>query len=164
MRISWVWKMRNDHYRVIKKASKHGLWGMKQNLSSWMEIWNAKSGGNMYSKLKLKFGVAFEVYFRHTIYCFEAREVRSPTLQIVYKSKLKWRSYDYLKTIVQIWRTILKWFWNSICEFKIQLMNSKSNSKLPQFRFHPLPLWCSPPLHRELHLGHFIHPKWVLHD
>ena len=32
------------------------------------------------------------VYFMHTIFRFEAREVRNPTLQMVYESKLKWRS------------------------------------------------------------------------
>ena len=30
-RISWVWKMRNDHYGVRKKVRKHGKWGMKQD-------------------------------------------------------------------------------------------------------------------------------------
>ena len=54
-----------------------------------MEIWNAKFGGNMYSDFKVKFGVVFEVYFRYTIYCFEAWEVRSPMVQITYKSELK---------------------------------------------------------------------------
>ena len=132
MRISWVWDMRNDNYKVIKKASEHGLWGMKQNSSSWMEILNAKSGGNMYSDFKVKFGSVFEVYFRYTIYFFEAQEVRSPTVQIAYKSGLKWRSYVHLNTTVQSWMTILKWFWSSIiCEFEIQLMKPKSNSKLP---------------------------------
>ena len=29
-RISWVWNIRNDHNGVRKKASEHGLWGMKQ--------------------------------------------------------------------------------------------------------------------------------------
>ena len=35
MRISWVWKMRNDHYGVRKKARKHGKWNLKQDLAAW---------------------------------------------------------------------------------------------------------------------------------
>ena len=54
-----------------------------------MEIYNSKFGGNIYSEFEDIFGVFSEVHFRHTIYCFEAREVRSPTLQMVYKSELK---------------------------------------------------------------------------
>ena len=56
---------------------------------SYMEIWNSKFDGNIHSELEEKFGVLYKVHFRHTIYLFEAWEVKSPTLQIVYKSKLK---------------------------------------------------------------------------
>ena len=35
------------------------------------------------------------VHFIHTIYCFEAREVRSPTLQTMSKSELKQKSYGH---------------------------------------------------------------------
>ena len=49
---------------------------------SCMEIWNSKSSGNMHFEFKEKFGVLFEVYFKHTIYGFKAQEVRSPTLQM----------------------------------------------------------------------------------
>ena len=35
MRISWVWKMRNDHYGVRKNTRKHGKWGMKQDSVVW---------------------------------------------------------------------------------------------------------------------------------
>ena len=34
-RISWVWKMRNDHYGLRKKARKLGKWGMKQDSTAW---------------------------------------------------------------------------------------------------------------------------------
>ena len=37
----------------------------------------------------------------HTIFRFEAREVKSPTLQTVHKSELKRRSYGRLKTTAQ---------------------------------------------------------------
>ena len=50
-----------------------------------MEIQNSKSGDNLYSDFEDKFGALPRVHFRHTIYGFEAREVKSPTLQTVYK-------------------------------------------------------------------------------
>ena len=93
--------MINDHYRVRKKARKHGKWGLKQDSSSCTKIKNSKSGGNMYSEFEEKFGVFSEFYFVHTIYHFESWEVRSPTLQTVCKLELKWRSYDNLNTIAQ---------------------------------------------------------------
>ena len=57
--------------------------------SNYMEICNSKSGGNMYFDSEEKFGVFFKVHFSYTIYFFEAREFKSPTLQTVYKSELK---------------------------------------------------------------------------
>ena len=62
-----------------------------------MEIWNSKSSSNMYSKFKVKFGALLEVNFRQAKYYFEAWEVRNPTLQMVYKSKLKRGSHMCLK-------------------------------------------------------------------
>ena len=44
------------------------------------------------------FRVLPRVYFMHTICHFEAREFRSPTLQMVCKLDLKRRSYGRLKT------------------------------------------------------------------
>ena len=117
-RISQVWKMRNDHYGVRKKAKKHGKWGMKQDSVAW-KFKTQKSDGNIYSDLEDKFKVISRVHFIHTIYHFEDREVRSPTLQMVCKSELKWRSYGHLKTIAQNWRVISKWFRNSTYEFEI---------------------------------------------
>ena len=65
-----------------------------------MEIWNTKSGGNMYFEFEAKFGELFEVHFRKTIYCFEALEVKNPMPQTLCKLELKRRSYDHLKIIV----------------------------------------------------------------
>ena len=48
-----------------------------------MEIWNSKSGGNIYSKFEVKFGALPKVYFGQTIYRLKALEVRNPILQIV---------------------------------------------------------------------------------
>ena len=88
-----------------------------------------KSGGNIYFDFEDKFEVLSEVHFRHTIYHFKDQEVRSLTLQTVYKSNLKWRSYNHLKTTTSSWRTISKWFQNSTYEFEIQFeMTPISNS------------------------------------
>ena len=46
-----------------------------------MEIWDSKSGGNMYFDFKMKFGAFPKVHFRQAIYCFEAREVKNSKLQ-----------------------------------------------------------------------------------
>ena len=46
------------------------------------------------------------VYFIHTIYCFEAREFRSPMLQTVCKSELERRSYGHWKTTTPSWNHI----------------------------------------------------------
>ena len=42
----------------------------------------------------------------HTIYHFKAWEVRSPMLQMVCKSELKWRSYSHLKATAPSWKWI----------------------------------------------------------
>ena len=116
-RISWVWKMRNDHYGIRKKARKHGKWGMKQYSVAW-KFRIQKYDGNIYSNFKDKFGEIIGVHFIHTIYHFEAWKVKYLTLQIVCKLKLKWKSYGHLKTTAQSWKVISKWFWNSTYEFE----------------------------------------------
>ena len=121
------------------------LWSKKKGKKTWemrhearfscIEIWNSKSSGNMYSDFEDKFGVIPKIHFRHTIYRFEAREVKSPTLQMVYKSELKWRSDGNLKTTAQSSRVISKWFWNSTYDSHLMFCQC-------QFWIHPLSLWC----------------------
>ena len=121
---------------------------------NYMEIWNSKSGGNMHSEFDDKFGILPEIWFRHTIYCFESQEVKSSTLQRVYKLELKWRSYGHLKTTMQSWRAISKfnlWIWNPI-------------QNDPSFEFTYFHFDVSPPLSRELHPGHFVCLKWAPYD
>ena len=50
------------------------------------------------------FGALPWVHYIHNIYHFEAREVRSPTLQTVSKSKLKRKSYSHCKKIAPSWK------------------------------------------------------------
>ena len=145
-------KERQDEDIMSLEDEKWPLWSKKEGKEAWemrhearLAAWKfrtQKSDGIIYSDFEEKFGVLSGVHYIYTIYLFEAREVRSPTLQTVCKSELKWRSYGYLKTTTPSWRVISKWFRNSTYDFEIQLMNSKSNSKWHQFRIHPLPLWC----------------------
>ena len=126
-RISWVWRMRNDHYGVRKKTRKQGKWGMKQDLAEW-KFRTLKSNGNIYSKFEDKFGALLRVHFIHTMYRFEA-----------------WKSR------VQRFKGYSNWSWNEEVrpfEDKCTKLNghfamiSKFTSKWPQFRIHPLSLWC----------------------
>ena len=138
MMISWVWKMRNDHYGVRKKARKHGKWSMKQDSVAWK--FRTQKSDNIYSDFEDKFGALSGVHFIHTIYFFEDWEVMSPTLQRVCKSELKWRSYGHLKTTAPSWRVISKWFRNPL--------RNNTNFKFTHYHFD-----FSLPLPWELHLG-----------
>ena len=70
---------------------------MKQDLAAW-KFRTKKSDDIIYSDFENKFRVLSRVHFIHNIYRFEAWEVKSPMLQTVCKSELKWRIYGYLKT------------------------------------------------------------------
>ena len=52
-------------------------------------------------QLQGKFGALLGVHFLHSIYHFEAREVRIPTIQTVCNLELKRRSYGQLKETAQ---------------------------------------------------------------
>ena len=87
------------------------------------KIWNSKSGTRTYFDFEIKFGALFKVNFGQTIYRFEAREVKSPTLQMMDKLKLKQGSYVHLKQTRQ--RRILSlklttWIQNDFWPFKTQ--------------------------------------------
>ena len=88
------------------------------------------------------FWVLKGVHFMYTICFFEAREVRSPTLQTVHKLELERRSYGHLKTTAQSWA---KWV-------------AKISQGLPQLQNHPLAHEChftAPP-------PHFAAAKWAV--
>ena len=136
MRISWVWKMRNNHYGVRKKARKHVKWGLKQDSAAW-KFRTQKSDGNIYSNFEDKFGALYGVHFIHTIYISNLRKSGVQCFK-----RCANRSWN--EEVMAIWSQLHKIeepFWNETYEFKIQLMNSKSNSKWPQFRIHTLPHW-----------------------
>ena len=70
---------------------------MKQDSTSW-KFRTQKSDDIIYSDFEDKFRALNGVHFIYTIYHFEDREIRSPTLQTVYKSELKRRNYGCWKT------------------------------------------------------------------
>ena len=61
---------------------------MKQDLAAW-KFRTQKSNGIIYSDFEDKFGALSGVHCIHTIYRFEAREVKSPTVQTMCKLELK---------------------------------------------------------------------------
>ena len=125
--------------------------------SSWMGIWNAKYGGNMYSNFEIKIGALSEVHFRQSIYRFETLKVRSNALngvQIGAKTKKLWLFEDNYAELKDYFEMILK--------FNSWIKNPIWND--PNFRFTHCHIDISSHLLWELHLGHFIRPEWAPHD
>ena len=159
-RISWVWKMRNDHYGVRKKVRKHGKWDMKQDSTAWKFRTQ-----NMVVTYTLTLRTNFELFLEFIldiIYIVsKLGGLGFQSFKQCAKLKLKWRSYGHLETTAQSWNG----------HFKIQLMNSKSNLWIwnpilndPNFEFTHCQFDVLPPLPWEFHLGHSISPKWTPHD
>ena len=85
-----------------KNRERNPTWTISQGIAkSSHAMWNSKG-----QQLQDKFRALSGVHYIHTIYFFEAQEVRSPTLQTVCKSELKWRSYGHLKTTAPSWKVI----------------------------------------------------------
>ena len=129
--------MRNDHNGVRKGARKHRKWGMKQDSVAWKFRTQ-----NLIVIYSLTLRTNLEHFSESILYIhifFKAWEVKSPTLQTMCKSKLKWRSYGHLKTNAQSLRVISKWFRNSTYEFEIHIeMTPISNSPTATLMFHLL--------------------------
>ena len=85
-----------------RKTKRNPTWTISQGIAkSSHAMWNSKG-----QQLQDKFRALSGVHYIHTIYFFEAQEVKSPTLQTVCKSELKWRSYGHLKTTAPSWKWI----------------------------------------------------------
>ena len=133
-RISWVWKMRNDHYGVRKKAIKHGKWGMKQDSVAW-KFRTQKSDGIIYSNFEEKFRALPRFHCIHIIYLSKLGKSRVQRFK-----RCANRSWN--EEVIAIWRQLHQARGSFRNDLEIQLMNSKSTSKWHQFWIHPLPLWC----------------------
>ena len=134
-RISWVWKMRNDHYGVRKKARKHEKWGMKQDSTAW-KFRTQKSDGNICFEFEDKFGALSRVYL-YILYVI--LNLGNSRVQLF--KRCANRSWN--EEVMTIWKQLHKVEGSFRNHSEIQLMNSKSISKWHQFRIHPLLLWCS---------------------
>ena len=118
--------LRQKHIKNARRRSKERnlTWRNSRGWQLWDTFWVLKG-----------------VHFIYTICFFEAREVRSPTLQTVHKLELERRSYGHLKTTVQSWA---KWA-------------AKISQGVSQLRNHPLAHEChftAPP-------PHFAATKWA---
>ena len=133
-RISWVWKMRNDHYGVRKKARKHGKWGMKQDSVAWkFRTQNLMVTYTLTLRTNLEHFPESILYILYIILNLGNLGVQN------FKQCANW---SWNEEVMANWRQLHKAERSFQNDFEIQLMNSKSNSKLPQFQIHPLPLWC----------------------
>ena len=95
------------------------------------------------------FWVLHGVHFMHTICFFEAWEVRSPTLQTICKSELKWRSYVHWKTIASSWKAISQAAKSQSASCEISLFLRNGDFQLVKF--------SQPMLHA-------VKSTWVLPD
>ena len=124
-RISWVWKMRNDHYGVRKKARKHRKWGMKQDSTAWKFRTQ-----NLVTTYTLTLRINLEHFLESIVYILYI--VLNLGKSGVQRSK-PCANQSWNEEVMVIWRQLRKTegpFRNSTYEFEIQ------------FRIHPLPLWC----------------------
>ena len=119
-------------WRVISKWFRNPLWNYPNFEFTHCHF-------DVSPPLPQELHLGYSIYPKWTSHHFEAREVRSLTLQTMYKSELKGRSHDHLKTTMQSWRVILKWFRNSTYEFEIHFeITSISNSPTATLMFHLL--------------------------
>ena len=66
---------------------------MKQDSSSFLEVWNSNCGGNMYFEFVVKFEVVFEIHFEQAIYISKLGILESNasnSVQIKVKTKKLW--------------------------------------------------------------------------
>ena len=137
---------RREFYRIHGKAIGSSFTWRTQDLKLYSPLPKTNhecKEGNQREKSNMKnsrgqqllntFRALSGVHFMHTICRFKSQEVRNPTLQMVHKSELKWRSYSHWKPITPSWRkkfaqhceiTLLLWndfaaFLHSAVEFLI---------------------------------------------
>ena len=143
-RISGVLKIRNYHYGLRKKPIKHGKWGIKQDLAA--KKFRTQNLVATYTLTLIKNLEYFMNSSLGILYIFSKLE----KLEVQKFKRYTNRSWN--EEVMAIWRQLHKAEGLFRNDFEIHLMNSKSNSKWPQFRIHPLWSFLLPPSH----LGNFI--------
>ena len=116
-RISWVCKVINDHYWVKNKARKHGKWGMKQDLAAWKFI-------NLMETYTLTLRTNFEYLTESILYILYSFS-KIGKLGVQRFKRCTNRSWN--EEVMVIWRQLHQVEGSFQNDFKIQLMNSKSN-------------------------------------
>ena len=134
MRVSWVWKMRNDHYGVKRRQENIGneAWS-KIQLCGNLELKNLIVIYTLTLRTNLEHFPESILYILYIISKLGKSEVQS----------FKWYTNQrWNEEVMAIWRQLHKAEGSFRNDFETQLMNSKSTSKWHQFQIHPLPLWC----------------------
>ena len=83
------------------------VWCLEKSKLWWKKRKKGENSGHwFYCNFRDIFGALSRVHFIHTIYRFEAREVKSPILQTVSKLELKRKSYGHCKKTEPSWAGI----------------------------------------------------------
>ena len=132
MRISWVFKMKNNHYGVRKRQENMGneAWS-KIQLHGNLELKNLIALYTLTLRKNLEHLLESIIYILYIV-----SHLRKLGVQ---RFKLC-TNQSWNKEVMSIWRQLHQVGGSFRTDFEIQLMNSKSTSKWHQFRIHPLPL------------------------
>ena len=116
-RISWVWKMGNDHYGIRKKARKYGTWGMRQDSIAWKFVTQ-----NLVVTCNLNLRTNLEYFWKSILYIpYIVSKIKNSGVQRFKQcTNRSWNEY-----IMAIWEQLRKAEGPFQNAFKIQLMNSK---------------------------------------
>ena len=130
-RISWVWKMKNDHYGVRKKTRKHGKWGIKQDST----IWKFRTQ-NLLATYTLTLRTDFENFPESIL---DILYIISKLMKLRVQHFKQCANQSWNEEVMVIWRQLCKVegpFRNSTYEFEIQFeMTPISNSPIATLMF-----------------------------
>ena len=116
--------------------SSHAMWNIHM-LCEIFACYEKSSHAMQNSKghqIQDKFRALPRVHCIHTICHIEAWEVRSPTLQTMCKSELKWRSYGHLKTTTTRWKWISQPLFNLVKVLQAHLPLAKLKNFVTPFQ------------------------------
>ena len=113
---------------------KNGKWGMKQDSTAWkFRTQNLVATYTLILRTNLEY---LPKSILDILYIF-LKLGKSRVQRFKYCTNRSWN-----EEVMVIWRQLCKTEEPFRNDFEMQLMNSKPNSKWPQYRIHPLPLQC----------------------
>ena len=145
--------LEDEKWPLWSKKEGKRRWIMRHgtNSSSCMEVWNLKSGGNMYFEFEAKIWSAFwSSFWAYYIFFWRSgiqESNASNGAQIRVEMKKLWPFEDNCAK--------LKDHFEMISKFNLWIRND------PNFEFTHCNFDVSPPPCQELHLGHSICSKWA---